>query len=184
LTLVFLLEELSMKGLLEGVLPRALPPSVGVAYVVHEGKQDLRKSIPRKLRAWGDPEARFVILHDQDRVVCEDLKAELVELCRQAGQPDALVRIVCQNLESWVLGDLDALAAAFGDPRIARHKQRAKYQQPDTQPNGLSMLQELAPGYQKVSGARKVGPHLDLSRIRSHSFQVFLSGLKGMLEAI
>lgn len=51
MTLVFLLEELSMKVFLEGLLPRVLPEHIGVQLIPHEGKSDLEKSIPRKLRA-------------------------------------------------------------------------------------------------------------------------------------
>ncbi len=44
---VFLLEERSMKVLLEGVLPRLVPDLLFLC-VTHSGKQDLEKSIPRK----------------------------------------------------------------------------------------------------------------------------------------
>ncbi len=40
---VFLLEEHSMKVLLEGLLPR-LVPKMPFLCIAHEGKQDLRKS--------------------------------------------------------------------------------------------------------------------------------------------
>lgn len=55
--LVFLLEERSMKILLETFLPRFFP-DISFLCVAHEGKQDLEKSIPRKLRAWCEPGAR------------------------------------------------------------------------------------------------------------------------------
>ena len=59
--LVFLLEERSMKALLDGLLPRFLP-DLKFQCVPHEGKHDLEKSIPRKLRAWQEPGVRFVIM--------------------------------------------------------------------------------------------------------------------------
>lgn len=43
---VFLLEEYSMKVLLDGLLPR-LFPELPFLCVPHEGKQDLEKSIPQ-----------------------------------------------------------------------------------------------------------------------------------------
>ena len=52
--IVFLLEEYSMKVLLEGLLPR-LFPELPFLCIPHQGKQDLEKSIPRKLRAWREP---------------------------------------------------------------------------------------------------------------------------------
>lgn len=42
--LVFLLEEPSAKIMLEGVLPRVLPPEVDVHYIVFEGKQDFTQA--------------------------------------------------------------------------------------------------------------------------------------------
>ena len=59
--MVFLLEEQSMKELLDGLLPR-LFPGLNFLCVPHEGKQDLERSIPRKLRAWRVPGDRFVIV--------------------------------------------------------------------------------------------------------------------------
>ena len=51
---VFLLEEYSMKVLLDGLLPR-LFPGLPFLCVPHGGKNDLEKSLPRKLRAWREP---------------------------------------------------------------------------------------------------------------------------------
>lgn len=111
--LVFLLEERSMKTLLEGLLPR-LVPGLSFICVPHEGKQDLQKSIPRKLRAWREPGVRFVIVRDNDGGDCCALKSSLSALCADAGRDDALVRIACQELEAWYLGEPSALAQAFG----------------------------------------------------------------------
>ena len=55
---VFLLEEYSMKALLDGLLPRLFPDLL-FQCVPHDGKGDLEKSIPRKLRAWREPGVRF-----------------------------------------------------------------------------------------------------------------------------
>lgn len=56
--LVFFLEEPSAKAMLEGVVPRLLDDSVTVRYVVFEGKQDLEKRLPRRLRAWQNSHAQ------------------------------------------------------------------------------------------------------------------------------
>lgn len=63
--IVFLLEERSMKILLDGLLPRLLP-EVSFLCIPHEGKQDLEKSIPRKIRAWREPGICFVVMRDND----------------------------------------------------------------------------------------------------------------------
>ena len=52
---VFLLEEYSMKALLDALLPR-LFPDLRFLCVPHEGKGDLEKSIPRNSARGGSPE--------------------------------------------------------------------------------------------------------------------------------
>lgn len=74
---VFMVEEASMEEMLRGFLPVLFPDWVeGVHWrcIPHEGKSDLEKSIPRKLRAWRQPGARFVVLRDQDSAACETVK--------------------------------------------------------------------------------------------------------------
>ena len=68
--LVFLLEEESAKQMLEGLMPRILPPDVTVRYVVFEGKQDLEKQLVRRIRLYRHPDARFVVVRDQDGGDC------------------------------------------------------------------------------------------------------------------
>ena len=58
--LVFLLEERSIAELLKVIVPGLLPQEVQCRFIPHEGKSDLEKSIPRKLRAWNTPGVRFV----------------------------------------------------------------------------------------------------------------------------
>ena len=78
--LVFLLEEESMKALLDILLPQILPPEIEFRCIHHEGKSDLEKSIPIKLRAWQAP-ALFVIVRDKDRADCREVKKHLINLC-------------------------------------------------------------------------------------------------------
>lgn len=119
-----------MKVLLEGLLPR-LHPGLEFLCVPHEGKQDLEKSIPRKLRAWNVAGDRFVVVRDNDGEDCRALKGRLSGLCSTAGHAETLVRLACQELEAWYLGDLHALADAFGCPHVATLAGKAKYRNPD-----------------------------------------------------
>ena len=68
--LVFFLEEPSAKELLQGILPKVLPEQCTTQFVVFEGKQDLEKRLPMRLRAWQQPESRFIVLRDQDSGDC------------------------------------------------------------------------------------------------------------------
>lgn len=173
--LVFLLEEYSMKVLLEGLLPR-LFPGLPFLCIPHEGKQDLEKSIPRKLRAWREPGARFCIVRDNDNADCRGVRQRLIELCGQGNRPDSLVRIACQELEAWYFGDPQAIARAYGRDELLGIGGQAKYREPDSMVTPSRMLAELVPEFQKVSGARRLGR--ELGRInRSRSFQVLLAGI-------
>ena len=112
--LVLLLEEESMRVLLDGLLPRLLP-DLPFKCVPHEGKSDLARSIRLKLRAWREPGVRFAVVEDNDGKDCHALKDALRGFCEAAGRPDTLIRIACQELEAWYLGEPEALADAFGD---------------------------------------------------------------------
>jgi len=175
--LVFLLEEQSMKILLETLLPRCLPEMPFVC-VAHEGKQDLEKSIPRKLRAWCEPDVRFIIVRDNDGGDCHALKKRLTHLCETSGRSDAMVRIACQELEAWYLGDADALAAAFGNELLRNIGKKARYRNPDTIQQPSREVAKLIPAFQKVSGARRMGHTLSRHDNRSRSFQVFMDGVE------
>lgn len=177
---IFLLEEPSMKELLDGLLPRLVPgwrTPQHFQCVPHEGKSDLEKSIPRKLKAWLEPGVRFVVVRDNDNADCAALKQRLVGVCAEAGRPDTLVRLVCQELESWYLADLAALAAAFPGQKIDTPAHRKRFADPDSRPKPSQDVALVAKGFQKRSGARAVAPRLDPSSSRSASFRAFCSGV-------
>lgn len=178
MTIVFLLEEPSMKELLDILLPRLLPPDVEFKTVPHEGKSDLESSIPRKLRAWREPGVRFVVVRDNDGANCASVKTRLANLCSQNGRSDTLIRIVCQELECWYLGDLAAVESAFGVRGLACQQDKAKYRTPDRLASGCQIMRELVSGFAKTSGARTIAPHMSISANRSASFQAFVTGVQ------
>lgn len=180
--IVFLLEEPSMKVLLEGLLPR-LFPNLRFLCVPHEGKQDLEKSIPRKLRAWREPGVRFVVIRDNDGADCLELKKKLVALCEMGGRKDALVRIACQELEAWYLGAPDALAVAFGREELRRMTNEARFRDPDAVAQPALAISERAPEFQKISAARSLSRVLTREN-RSRSFQALMTGIDRQCEAI
>ncbi len=185
MTLVFFLEELSAKRLLENLLPRMFPEKlVTMKFVVFEGKQDLEKRIVLKMRHWLTPNTRFIVLRDQDSADCQDIKDKLVDRCRQAQHPEALVRVACREIESWYLGDLRAVEQGLGIKNIAKEQQSRKFRDPDRLENPSTELQRLTgQRYQKVSGSRAIAPYLKLDGSnRSHSFRVFITGVQRMVE--
>ena len=180
--IVFLLEEASIAELLKVIIPGIVPQGVRCHFIPHEGKSDLERSIPRKLRAWRTPGIRFVVVRDKDQGDCHAVKDKLLELCRQGRRSDTLVRIVCHHLESWYLGDLAAVERAFSLNGIAKRQRTRRFRDPDALPNAEQVLRDLVPQYQKISGSRAMAAHLSIDHNRSHSFGVFLSGVRGLFE--
>jgi hypothetical protein len=176
-----------MKALLSGLLPRLFPGLVdgqNFLCVEHQGKSDLDKSIPIKLRAWCVPDDRFVIVRDSDNANCVDLKARFVAMCRANGRPDTLVRLVCQELESWYIGDLAALAAAYPGQNVDTHHLRKRFVTPDAWQKPSLELARLVSGFQKNSGARALAQHLTKGGNRSHSFNVFVGGVCQLAQSM
>lgn len=147
-----------MKTLLDALLPRIFP-GLPFLCVPHEGKQDLDRSIPRKLKAWREPGVRFIVVRDNDGQDCVALKRRLVTLCRDAGREDTLVRIACQELEAWYLGEPRALAVAFGDERLRTLAAKARYRDPDLVLRPSVELRTLVPEYQVVPAGRLRNDH-------------------------
>ena len=177
-TLVFLLEEKSSKAMLEVVLPKIIPSGVVYRLISFEGKSDLENNLVRKIRGWRAPDSFFVVMRDQDSGNCREIKQRLVQKCTEAGRDDTLVRIACHELESFYLGDLNAVEQAYGIT-LPSQKSR-KYRTPDDLANAKEELEKITRGeYQKIDGSRRIAEHLDLNgENRSKSFNALISGIK------
>jgi len=178
-----MLEEPSMQEALGVLLPGLLPPGINHILIPHNGKSDLDKSVPRKLRAWRSPDTSFVIVRDCDSADCRDVKQKLLSMCEDAGRPDSLVRIVCPHLEAWFLGDLRAVSDAFGLPGVLKQESKAKFREPDVLANASDELRRLVPAYQKISGARAIAAQMDVEANRSASFHAFVDGVRRIAGA-
>lgn len=177
---VFLLEEASMKAVLDILLPRILPDNVGYKTIAHSGKSDLQESIPRKLRAWRQPDTKFVIVQDQDSGDCMKIKQALAELARPAGRK-VLIRIVCRELEAWYFGDLQAVSIAYHKD-VTALQEKSKYRNPDAIGNPKEELRKIFPCHQQIDGARRIAVHMDIGKNRSESFRQFVSGVLKLIH--
>ncbi len=171
---IFMVEEESIEPCIKKMI-QELSPNISYRVIIHDGKQDLEKSIPRKLRAfqnYDDVEYKFVILRDQDSSNCIALKQRLYKMCCDENKNDSIVRIVCNSLEGWFLGDLDAIALTF-NVRVPSQKKK-KFRNPDIITNPIKEIETItSEHYSKVSNARKISQNLDLERNVSNSFNVF-----------
>lgn len=202
--LEILVEEPSAEVALQELIPKIVKDQATFGIRVHQGKQDLLQKLPDRLRgyrAWLPSDYRIVVLADEDRKDCRELKAKLERIARDAGFRTAsdpgeggafqvLNRIAVEELEAWFFGDVAALREAF--PRIPETLHRkAGFRDPDAIAGGtweaLQGVLQRANYYTswapKIEVARKVSGFLDPSRNKSHSFRVFREGLLRMVEA-
>lgn len=117
-TLVCFLEERSAKAMLNIILPKLLPSRVSFQCIAFEGKADLRKNFAKKLKKHLAPDSVFLIMCDQDAMECRQLKQELQKKIPQDKR--AKVRIACRELESFYLGDLEAVEQGLNVSGIAK----------------------------------------------------------------
>lgn len=201
ITLEVFVEEPSAEAALEIILPKMLDDNVNYSIHPHQGKPDLFKNVRSRLAGLRHSELqnmRILVLYDNDdHPDCKQKKDELSKVIADVGlivpsqdneeivRPNALVRVVMQELESWFLGDADAIRKAF--PRVDRtFEKKEKYRKPDGIRGGASetlhsLLQKS--GYYKnkfpkIEVARRISQHMDPTKNRSKSFQVFKSGVE------
>ncbi|MDH2431834.1 DUF4276 family protein [Pokkaliibacter sp. MBI-7] len=179
--LVFLLEEPSAKAMLESLLPRMLSAEISVRCIPFEGKQDLEKQLTRKIRAYQNPEARFIVLRDLDsHPDCLAVKNKLLELCVESGKAaQCIVRIACKELETFYLADLQAVEEALQIKGLAKQQQVKKFRAPDNLGSPSVELKKLtSQRYEKVAGSREIGKLLNLENERSPSFRNLIGAIR------
>lgn len=202
--LELLVEEESAEAALRALLPKMLPAEVHYEIRLFQGKPDLLGKLPQRLRAYARrvprEDLRILVLIDQDRQNCADLKHEMEKIASEAGLVSKSVappggafrvvnRIAIEELEAWFFGDVPALVQAYPGipPTIAR---QAKYRDPDSIGGGtaeaLHTVLRKARYYQrthlpKVEVARRVSVQMNPSANRSQSFRCFRDGLAALV---
>lgn len=184
-TLACFLEEPSAAVFLRGILPSLLPDGVEPRFIKFQGKQDMEKNLLKKLRGWNQPDTLFLIMRDQDTEDCKAVKNRLTQICADSVKTETLVRIACRELESFYLGDLDAVGRAFDLPKLMQQQDKQKYRNPDRLENPARELRNLTGGqYQKIQGSRKIAPLLKYRDNHSTSFRALLNGIETLVQKV
>lgn len=189
--IVFLLEEKSAKALLENMLPRIFLGkncTEFIKYISFSGKQDLLRQIERKISGWRTPNTLFFVLCDKDNDDCIELKQKLLNKCKKhTKEQRSVIRIACRELETFYLGDLEAVEKALNINDIKRHQLNKNCRNPDEMLGKPSdyLAQITGNVYQKIAGSREIGRHIKLEDgiNKSTCFNFFLSSLKRIAEA-
>lgn len=185
-----LVEEPSMKEFLTILLPNILDNqwALNENYFIRsfEGKNDLQKNIPSKVKFlsnWTHEAVGVVIMQDQDSSDCKVLKQKLLNICNQNGDCPKLVRIICRELESWYLGDFLAINKAYPNFKYKNYINKSKFRIPDNC-NAFDELKKILPEFQKVGGAKKIAPFVNIYENKSQSFKQTVSGLVHFFESV
>jgi len=175
--IIVLTEERSMEETVRFLMEKHRPDlAEGLNWFVfsYNGKSDLERNIVTRMRQWNYGEPQFVIMRDADGGDCQQIKHSL-SLLADSGGKTYKVRIVCQELESWFLGDSEAVRAAY--QRCNFSNNTAAYRDPDGLGNASDELTRLTGDQAKVGRARLIAPHLEPARNCSKSFRVFFETL-------
>ena len=213
----FLVEDASGKILLESVVNTILGSNgaphtyriisykgIGSIPKGMTGKIDVQKRIlldrlPKLLRGYGKSfqqiDAAVVVVVDLDTRECEEFKQELLGVlatCNPA--PTALFRIAIEEMEAWLLGDKNAILAAY--PKAKQQVLNGYVQDAICRTwelladaihkggaNALKKEGWPAPGRAKCEWAGNIGPHINVETNQSKSFQVFRDGVRCLAGA-
>ena len=170
MTLIIFTEEPSMKATLTCLIPKLGLDARTVRVIGFDGVGDMENELPRQLRALRASAETILILRDNDNGICAARKSKLMQMAVAAGvAPRTKVRIVCQMLEAWFIGDIGALVASrhFRKP-VPRRLERCD---PDEQPNPKKELSKLRDGYREITAANAIARHLNPEVNRSASFR-------------
>jgi hypothetical protein len=190
----FLVEEYSTEVTLNFIVPKIIGDIHTFQIHNFQNKDRLLKRLPERMQGYSKfipDDWRIVILVDQDRDNCQELKNKLLNASSIVTQEKGnivLHRIAIEELESWFLGDIQAIRVEY--ERIpASLLKTAKFRNPDAITGGTweqldRVLKKYGyqTGLQKIEFARKVAPYMDIDKNLSRSFQVFRDGLRNIIN--
>jgi hypothetical protein len=196
--LEILVEEPSAEAALNSLIPKIVGDDVTFRIIVHQGKAALLKKMVPKLKAyskWITNEIKIIVLVDLDRDDCKVLKAKLNTIAQDAGLKtktsigeltsdfQILNRIAIEELESWFLGDKNAILTTY-DKVNPNELNKPKYSTPDSISNTWEELERLLQkfkyykgGLSKIQNARMISANMNVNNNSSKSFNVFRNGL-------
>lgn len=172
-----------MKEALKIILPKLNIEMRHVRIVSFDGVGNMERSLPAQLRALSKSGTdKVLILRDNDNGTCADHKARLQSMIQEANlKARSRVRIVCQMLEAWFVGDNEALSKSRHLKRPVP-KRLAKCD-PDALGNPKAELRKLREGYTEIKGAKAIAPHLNIYANRSTSFRHTIQAIHDLTSA-
>lgn len=170
-------EELSLKNVLDVILPKILPVDVYYRIYPHQGKEDLERALTSTLPSISKiPGSKILITRDQDNNDCVELKKHIFDIVNGNCSCDFSIRIVCKELEAWFLGDMKAIEKAYPRFKAESHINKSEFRNVDKVHYPNRQLLKIIPEYTgrnslpKLEAAENISQYLDISKNNSESF--------------
>jgi hypothetical protein len=182
-------EEASIKNVFDVLLPKILPPDVSFRIYPHQGKQDLERAISKTVPSISKmPGSKILITRDQDYNDCKKLKKKLLNWLEGKCSCDLFVRIVCRELESWFLGDLQAVEKAFNRFNEKQYSGKKELRNVDSVNKPSDYLRRIIPEYSnkenlpKLEASSKIAKYMNINNNKSSSFNHTINAIKKLCE--
>ena len=148
ITLHIFTEEVSAKNVFDAILPKILSESVSYRIYPHQGKQDLENALRTSLPSISKiPGSKVLITRDQDSADCRIVKNDIQRILDDNCHCDYSIRIVCKELESWFLGDSEAIKKAFPRFKPEQYRSKRNIRNVDKITNPSKYLLKIIPDY-------------------------------------
>ena len=131
-----------------------------------------------------------VTIFDNDKANCTEMKKDLVESAKMLSySPNVAFCIAIEEIEAWLLGDFDAIKAAYPKAKDSLYQQYKQDSICDTwehlgriidekQMRQLGKSDHYWAGELKCTWCREIGAHMNIDRNRSPSFKYFVRKLR------
>lgn len=185
--LIFILEEESAKYVIEEIIKRLITTNINIKYITFQGKTDLENNLFRIFRCNGGPGNYYIIMRDQDSGDCHAIKRNLLNKLKKYNKENvSLVRIACHELESFFLGDLEAVGKGLNINHIAKMQNKKIYRNPDNIANASEQLKKITKQlYKKGTSPSLISQYLKLDGSnRSQSFAALLDAIKKQAKLV
>ena len=161
--------------------------------VTDPNKRILLDRLPALLQGYGrslPDSAAVIVVVDLDDRDCIEFKQELLAVLNVCNpRPETLFRIAIEESEAWLLGDRDAVKAAYPgakDPVLNSYVQDSicgtwEILADAVHPGGSAPLKKSGyqeAGKEKCEWAGAIAPYMEVDRNQSRSFQVFRDGVR------
>lgn len=169
----------------------------GLATNADPAKRALLDQLPRLLSGYGRTPGidAVVVVLDTDNRDCRRFLAELRSILKRCNPaPITLFRLAIEEMEAWLLGDRNALLAAYPKAKkdvLARYAQDSicgtwELLADAIYPGGQAAVHKAGwplPGQIKHEWVDKIVPYMNVEANESHSFGKFRDGIRRLVAA-